>query len=614
MVIRLIQEKTWGKRALWGFGLILFVPTLYFTSSRTGLLAGIIGIYITLALLYVPNLYSKIRWRERKSLREIIPPRFIFFALFTIIVLLGFVVFFLIQSQRISTHAPTLISARSSIWGPAVEIIQKSPLLGHGPGSFSVFFAQENKIPPGFATSHAHNILLQIAVETGLIGVGLVIWIIVGSLVMFLRTWRTSSPEVRPRLAAYAGAGIAMLSHHSLDYLFESPLYALSAFILFALALKESPASERRSARGGRAILVPVTILLFFLVGSVYISVGSSNYWDGNTAGRNGDWETATAEICYTYEKRPEISLYGFQCSLALAQLYYRTEDPNDLQDSLRIQREAIERDPYWPIHWANLAVLEWENGEFDSALINMQNALDLAPMNPTIAINLAWMEGVRGNQEAAITASFQALNADPWLQFDTAFETSPVAKEALERFRHEENHDAPWFLAVQGWKSLMDDQWTIARDTFLETIQNNPTEGLAYAGLGYAYLQLGQGKEVNTNIDIATFMKSSSLLVLHTAGAIAQQQGQNEDALQYFQSAFDQIENMSYSSSFYNRTYYRFFLPSDLVPQMRRGGLTAEMFDSLQLLAQHYDENGEPELALEIRKRIYVETERSMP
>jgi Flp pilus assembly protein TadD len=280
----------------------------------------------------------------------------------------------------------------------------------------------------------------------------------------------------------------------------------------------------------------------------------------------------------------------------------------------LRTQREAITGEPYWPIHWANLAALEWENGEFDSAVSTMQNALDLGPMNPTIAINLAWMEGARGNQEAAINTYFIALTANPMLQFDYIYETSPVAREALERFQNEENDDAPWFLSVQGWKAISTDQWDIARDTFIEAIQNDPSEGLSYAGLGLALLQLGQEEEAETNMHVATFLKSSSPLVLHTAGAVAQQRGKESDAIQYFQSAFSQMEKMSYSPSFYSRTYYRFFLSSDLVPQMRRGGLTSEMVDSFLLLAEHYDENGKSEIAIVIRNRIVIELEGMPP
>ena len=571
MVVRLIQEKTWGKRALWGFGLILVVPTLYFTSSRTGLMAGIIGVSVTLVLLYVPNLYSKVMGRGRKSLWEIVPPRVFFLALFAVVVVLGFVVFFLIQSQRISTHAPTLISARSGIWGPAIEVIKESPFFGHGPGSFSVFFAQETKIPPGFATSHAHNILLQTAAETGIVGVGLVLWIIVGFILAFLRAWRKSPPDAKVRLATYAGAGIAALSHHSLDYLFESPLYALSVFILFALALREAPNAEFTTVQSERAILIPSMILLVFLVGSTYTAVGASDYWNGVNAGRDGDWETAAEDICRAYEKRPGITLYGFQCSLARAQLYYRSEDPLNLQSALKIQRDALEKDPYWPVHWVNLAALEWENGNTEDAVSHMRLALDRAPANTTFASNLAWMEEALGRDEAAIDAYLQALNADPWLQFSQAFKESDIASQAIEQFDLDSTLFPARALMIEAQEALLQGEHHEAEEKFKGALEKDPLSGRVYAGLAQAEQVLGKSDEAWRHMQIAVFINGSNSEILFAASTLADGQGREDESQRYLKQAFDQMENQSFSSSYYYRSYYRFFLSSDLMPQILR-------------------------------------------
>ncbi len=571
MVVRLIQEKTWGKRALWGFGLILVVPTLYFTSSRTGLMAGIIGVSVTLVLLYVPNLYSKVMGRGRKSLWEIVPPRVFFLALFAVVVVLGFVVFFLIQSQRISTHAPTLISARSGIWEPAIEIIRDSPILGHGPGSFSVFFAEKTQIPPGFATSHAHNILLQTAAETGILGVGFVIWISVGGIVSFIRTWKEASTVVKVRLAAYAGAGVAILSHHSLDYLFESPLYALSVFILFALALREAPNAEFRTVQRERAILIPSMILLVFLVGSTYTTVGGSDYWNGVNAGRDGDWETAAEDICRAYEVRPQITLYGFQCSLAHAQLYYRTEDPNDLQDSLRIQKETLDRDPYWPVHWANLGTLEWENGESDKAVVHMREAAIRAPLNTTFASNLAWMEEALGRNEAATDAYIQTLDADPWLQFSQQFNESEVASHVANQFDLDSTLYPARALMIEAQEALLQGEHQKAVEKFDGALEKDPQSARVYAGLAQTEQELGKSDDAWLHMQIALFIDGSSPEILFSASTLADEQGREDESQRYLKQALDQMENQTFSSSYYYRSYYRFFLSSDLMPQIMR-------------------------------------------
>jgi hypothetical protein len=54
MLVRLLQERDWKKRALWISGLLPIAIALYFTSSRTGVLAGILGAGTTITLIYGP--------------------------------------------------------------------------------------------------------------------------------------------------------------------------------------------------------------------------------------------------------------------------------------------------------------------------------------------------------------------------------------------------------------------------------------------------------------------------------------------------------------------------------------------------------------------------------
>ena len=64
----------------------------------------------------------------------------------------------------------------------------------------------------------------------------------------------------------------------------------------------------------------------------------------------------------------------------------------------------------------------------------------------------------------------------------------------------------------------------------------------------------------------------------------------------------------MSYSSSYYYRTYYRFFLTSDLAPQILRGKLTTEMIETFMYLATTQVNHGDESKNFEIRKRLELE------
>jgi tetratricopeptide (TPR) repeat protein len=448
-------------------------------------------------------------------------------------------------------------------------VIKSAPILGHGPGSFSVFFAQETQIPPGFATSHAHNILLQIMAETGFIGVVFVVAIITAAIIYLIRTWRAASPDVKFRMAAYSGAGIAALSHHLLDYLFESPLYALSLFILFALTLRESPILKKLSVRNTISLFAPVTILLVIVLGLTYSLTGASDYWNGIEAGRDGDWQTAADEICRANSKQPRITLYGFQCSISHAQLYDLTKDPKHLQDALQVQRDAIAIDPYWPIHWANLSVLEWESGEKENAVAHMMMALNRGPKNTTIALNLALMEEALGRDEVAVGLYLQALELDPWLQFRQLYSESGLASKALEQFELDQTIFSDWELLIAAQTANRKGEFLKALDKFKQALAANPLESRAIAGIAQSELHLGQINDARRDIQIALFIGGSNPEFPIIAGEIALEQDRNSEAQDFFNQAHNQIMNIQYSSAYYYRSYYRYFLSSDLVPQI---------------------------------------------
>jgi tetratricopeptide (TPR) repeat protein len=613
VVVRVIKAKGKFEPPLWFFGTVIFMTSLYFTSSRAGWIAGLLGVSTTLLLIYGPKLWLNLRRRQWKSIWETLSISRLLGGLAILIILVFLTLQFFRQAETMPTHAaPTISAARSSIWGPAIEIISGSPIWGNGPGAFSDLNAKLTQVPPGFTPGHAHNILLQTAVELGLIGVGLLLWIFGALVVAFLRAWR-ASPDSRMRLATYAGAFAALTSHHMLDHLFQSPFYVITFFILIALMLHHTPTLERQALQKKRLLLIPGAILLIFLAGSLYTTAGDSAYWSGLMAGTGGEWQPADENICQSSEIRPAITLYGFQCSLAAAEVGFQNNDPDAIQEAVDNLEMTLEEDPLWPVHWANLAALEWTVGDRGQAAEHMEQALEAAPRNPTFALNLAWMQEASGNTSDAKETYLRALELDPWLQFGQIYSNSAAAKQALDRYLSSLD-DGGEPLTIQGRRELNEGNFEDAGSIFRHAIKGNPRNHLAYAGLALVDQQSGRNDQALKNVEKALFINGSSFYVLHTAGIVALEDGRTEDTFEYFQRAFDAFKNINYSIGYYYAAYLRHYLPSDLVPQLRRGGLTTEMINSFRLLADHYDEIGEPEKALEIQNRIAVEIEGALP
>jgi len=90
--------------------------------------------------------------------------------------------------KRLTSLSLDNSSGRNDIWGTALDLFRRSPIVGHGFGSFNVTSpniiedfvssAKYGPVTPGVAqpTSSAHNVLLQVMAEGGLIGLAIVSW------------------------------------------------------------------------------------------------------------------------------------------------------------------------------------------------------------------------------------------------------------------------------------------------------------------------------------------------------------------------------------------------------------------------------------------------------
>ena len=66
----------------------------------------------------------------------------------------------------------TSFTGRTEIWYAVLKLVEAQPLMGYGYAS-SVFVLPQHASEVGFATSHAHNVMLQLLLTTGWIGVAL---------------------------------------------------------------------------------------------------------------------------------------------------------------------------------------------------------------------------------------------------------------------------------------------------------------------------------------------------------------------------------------------------------------------------------------------------------
>jgi putative inorganic carbon (HCO3(-)) transporter len=115
-----------------------------------------------------------------------------------------------------ASSLPEGFAGRQEIWIFAIGMILRSPLVGIGLGAYpQVAATQLSGILTGPALSHAHNIFLQVALDTGLIGLAAFI----GLLVIAIRLlWRAYRMNFERHLAiGMLSALVVILAHGMID-------------------------------------------------------------------------------------------------------------------------------------------------------------------------------------------------------------------------------------------------------------------------------------------------------------------------------------------------------------------------------------------------------------
>jgi Flp pilus assembly protein TadD len=551
----------------WSVTLVLFLATEYFASSRGGWISGTAAVTVTLVLSYTAVYGFDLRVLKRR-LKDFGWSRSILLFLGLLVLAFGLSMLVLRQGQSAPGHAP-VSTARTGIWKPAWTIFLRSPIWGHGPGSFSVLYAQEKGLPPGFATSHAHNILLQIGVENGALGLVLGAAVAVYVLRAFVRAWQRSSKTVRWKLASYAGALTAFGLHHLVDFLLESPAYAAGVVILLASLDHFSPRSERVSLASRSAWAALTGMVLLQSAGVLYLARGSLSYWRGVEAGRAGRWEEAGEAICKSADVNSAIPLYRFQCGLAQAYVYFSNQDQSALHTAQASISRGLAMDPHWPVHWVNLAALQWQAGDPTEALKSMQRAVDSAPRNPHFQLILAWMKAEKGYLDGALQSADQALDLDPWLAGSMVFQQEPfrqigVGSERTVSMSIREG------LAFMGWQELDRGQFDQAQAHFNQALSAGLGPPQAYAGLALVLGKQDEFTHAERLFMEAVFLHGLRPDLLAAGSELARLQGDFERANYLTEEGIRATMDHSYSQPYYSRAYLRYYLAPDFVPWLR--------------------------------------------
>lgn len=241
MCVALVIEK----RTRWcALLLALFLGHLWYTNHRASFLALSMAVVLLVAVMIV-------RTRAHKPLSSVLAVSAMLFAV-CFVGILGALGWTKLQSEtRVPLDSSLLL--RYNSYNSAAKMIVERPLLGYGPGNYTIenprfwtdfeqrWFAQEYKM-----NAHVHNEMLESAIDSGVLAMGLYLWVLVsGIFYALLHFFARPSGQHRRLALMFASLFLAFLVDGFFGFNFHSPVSGVFLFIMAgAFEALYAPAEE----------------------------------------------------------------------------------------------------------------------------------------------------------------------------------------------------------------------------------------------------------------------------------------------------------------------------------------------------------------------------------
>lgn len=412
-----------SRMVMWLY-VIFAVSLLFLTFSRGAWIGIAIGLLVW-GLLFLAShdllSYTKLRswWNQQSGLLRIVISAISLAGIAAGIVVMVIFVRSLSQAGRDT-------GLRTEIYRGAVELFLEKPIAGQGLFTFGRGLVRLSDVNPDRPHSHAHEIILQVAAEMGIVGLIALALTVFFALRQIRKNWRAlgqnsvNGPCQRREqlmLAGAVGAVVAFGVHQLTDVPAMMPAIALSGLVALVLAVAPLDTASVKISNlllGRLAVGGLVGLWGVLLVTGFWSSRVDANYVAAlEFVAQNNDYREGANRLQPVIDADPKLSLYQLEKAFLLGMT--ASSDINTAQAAVEAYRQFIDLDPGYALAWANKAGIEAQLGNYPQAIADMSEASRLDPEVWQYLLNLARYYEVTGDREKANLSYDQVLrvNAD---------------------------------------------------------------------------------------------------------------------------------------------------------------------------------------------------------
>ena len=308
---------------------------------------------------------------------------------------------------------------RFVMWHTGIDIIKEHPLLGTGIGTFK-------KIYPKYQSKYLrtekygmfeglsrfiHNDYLEITANTGILGLGAFLWLIVTLYWTGLkRLKQIDQSKYSPNLLIIILSSLtAVLIHSFFHYSFYLPTTGMLFWLWLGLLNTDGAKAEKikeniRPSVIRQSVTVLITILLLVWVTKPFIA---NLYFDkGCYYSMSGEYDVAIAlyKKSLKFNPRDENTRNNLGNAYRISGLYGK---------ALKEYEEALKINPYLVEAHNNLGILHVNRGLYDEAIKEYMLAIEINPNLAGVHNNLGNTYKKKGLYDKALKEYQEAINLD---------------------------------------------------------------------------------------------------------------------------------------------------------------------------------------------------------
>jgi len=390
---------------------------------------------------------------------------------------------------------------RFLIWEAAYSMFKESPLLGHGWGNFEIiypfhqgkFLKIEKYSPFRTHANNAHNEILEVVSQTGIVGLGIYIWFFILFFKLGIDNYRKLTGEHEKVVAlGLLGSILGMLVDNLLNVSLHFPMPALLFWVWMGLAVgisQRANVSERRIPIKKFVVYPLGIILLGIVVFNIRYFRGEAHYFKGfKYAKNNATLGRATQECELSYKIYPLNVDNNYELGNAYARL-------GEKEKAIWAYLKAIDANPGYDEIYSNLGIMYGQTNRIPQAIEALDKSIEINPLSVPNRSYLAQVYIGKKEWEKVAEQYREILELEPEnakVKANLSYVQAQMKKESPMPAPTQEIN----LLFEKGEGYVKNKDWNKAEETYLKIVKIVPGSIKAHLYLGNIYFSQGKIKE----------------------------------------------------------------------------------------------------------------------